>query len=92
MKEWDKTPEKDLSGVETGNLAKKEIRVIIINLIKELERRMRAMSETLEVSNRVRKCEKQPEMKNAITKMENTLEGINSRRNDTEEWIYKLKE
>ena len=50
------------------------------------------MSETLEVSNRVRKCEKKPEMKNAITKMENTLEGINSRRNDTEEWIYKLKE
>ena len=79
MKEQDKTPEKDLSGVETGNLAKKEVRVIIINLIKELGRRMCATSETLEVSNRVRKCEKQPEMKNAITKMENTLEGINSR-------------
>ena len=92
MKEQDKTPEKELSEVETDNPAKKEFRVTIINLIKELGRRMCTLSEKLEVSSRVRKCGKPPEMKNAITKMGNTLEGINSRRNDTEEWLYELKE
>ena len=31
-------------------------------------------------------------MKNTITEMKNTLEGINSRINDTEEWINKLQD
>ena len=31
-------------------------------------------------------------MKNTITEMKNALEGINSRLNDTEEWISELKD
>ena len=31
-------------------------------------------------------------MKNTKTEMKNTLEGINSRLNDTEEWITKLED
>ena len=31
-------------------------------------------------------------MKNTITEMKNTLEGINSRPNDTEEWISDLED
>ena len=31
------------------------------------------------------------ELKNTITKMKNTLEGISSRLDDTEEWISELK-
>ena len=31
-------------------------------------------------------------MKNTIIEMKNTLEGINSRLNDTEVWISELKE
>ena len=31
-------------------------------------------------------------MKNTITEMKNILEGINSRRNGTEEWISELKD
>ena len=35
MKKQDKTPEKQLSDVEIGNLPKKEFRVIIVKMIKE---------------------------------------------------------
>lgn len=31
-------------------------------------------------------------MKNTVTEMKNTLEGINSKLNDTEEWINKLED
>ena len=31
-------------------------------------------------------------MKNAITEMKNTLEGINSRLNDSEKWISELED
>ena len=47
MKEQDKTPEK-LSEVERGNLSKKEFRVMIMKMIKELGRRMDIQSEKLE--------------------------------------------
>ena len=53
---------------------------------------MDAQGEKLEVFNRVRKYNEQPEMKNVITEMKNTLEGINNRLNDTEEWISELED
>ena len=34
---------------------------------------------------------KQKQMKNIITEIKDTLEGINCRLNDTEEWISKLE-
>ena len=64
---------------------------MIIKMIKELGRRMDEHSE---------KCyralegikETQIEPKNTITEIKNTLEGVNIRLNDTEEWISKLEE
>ena len=77
--------------MEKSNLPEEEFRVMIIKMIKELGRRMDAQSKKLDVFNRVRKCKKKktPEMKNKITEMKNTRKGINSRLNDTEEWICK---
>ena len=46
-KEQDKTPEKELSEVEIGNLPKKEFRVMVIKMIKELRKRMDAQNEKL---------------------------------------------
>ena len=45
MKEQDKTLEEKLSEVETGSLPKKEFRLVIIKMIKELGRRMDAQRE-----------------------------------------------
>ena len=46
MKRRDETPEEP-SDVETGSLPEKEFRVMIIKMIKELEKRMDAKSEKL---------------------------------------------
>ena len=51
MKEQDKTPE-ELSDVEIGNLPKKELRVMIIKMLKELWRKMDTQSEKLETFNK----------------------------------------
>ena len=44
MKEQDKTSEEELSEVETGNLLEKELRVIIIKIMKQLRRTMGAQT------------------------------------------------
>ena len=51
MKKQDKTPEEELSDVEIGNLPKKELRVMIIKMLKELWRRMDTQSEKLEIKS-----------------------------------------
>ena len=38
------------------------------------------------------KYKEEPETKNIVTEIKNTLEGINSRLDDTEEWIHKLED
>ena len=63
-------------------------------MIKELRRRKDVQSKKLVVfKQRIRKYkEQQIEMKTKITEMKNTLEGINSRLNDSEEWISELED
>ena len=94
MKEQDKTSEEELREVEIGNLPKKEFRIMIGKMMKELRMRMDAQSTKLEVFNKDLGNIKsnQTEMKNTITEMKNSLEGINSRLNDTEKQISKLED
>ena len=82
MKEQDKTPEKQLNEVEIGNRPEKEFRIMIVKMIQDLGKRMKAKMKTMqkmfnkdleELKN------EQTEMNNTITEMKNTLEGINSR-------------
>ena len=47
MKEQDKTTEEQPSEVEIGNLPKKEFRVMIVKMIKELKKRMEVQSKKL---------------------------------------------
>ena len=47
MKEQDKTPEKQLNEVETGNLPEKEFRMIV-KMIQDLGKRMEAKIETMQ--------------------------------------------
>ena len=42
MKEWAKTPEKQLNEVETGNLLEKEFRIMRVKMIQDLSKRMEA--------------------------------------------------
>ena len=61
MKVQDKTPEEELREVEIGNLPKKEFRVMIVKMIKELRRRMDAQSKKL-LFNRGRKYKERGEL------------------------------
>ena len=45
MKEQDKTPEKQLNELEIGNLSEKEFRIMIVNIIQDLGKRMEAKIE-----------------------------------------------
>ena len=62
MKEQDKAPKEKLSEVERDNEPEKELRVVIIIMMKELRRRMDAQSKKLKkFLTRVRKYKEQPE-------------------------------
>ena len=94
IKENDKTPEEELSEVEIGKLPEKELKVMILKIIKELGRRMDAQSEKVEVYNKAleNKNNFETEKKNAVSEMKYILEGINSILNDTDEKISDLEE
>ena len=88
MKEQDKTPEKQLHKVETGNLPEKEFRIMIVKMIQDLGKRMKAKIEKMqEMFNKHLEelKNKQTEMNSTITEMKTTLEGINSRITEAEE-------
>ena len=48
MKEQDKSPEKQLNEVETGNLPEKEFRIMIVKMIQNLGKRMEAKIEKMQ--------------------------------------------
>ena len=95
MKEQDKTPEKQLNEVEIGNLPEREFRIMIVKMIQDLGIRMEAKIEKMqEMFNKILEelKNKQTEMNNTITAMKITLEGINSRITEAEEWISDLED
>ena len=95
MKEQDKTPEKQLNEVETGNIPKKEFRIMIVKMIQDLRKRMEAKIEKMQdMFNKDLEELKntQTEMNNTITAMKNTLEGINSSLTEAEERISDLED
>ena len=103
MREQDKTPEKQLNEVEIGNLPEKEFRIMIVNMIQDLGKRMQAKIKKIqemfnkdleELKNKHLEelKNKHTDMNNIITEMENTLEGINSRTTEAEEQISDLED
>ena len=76
MKEKDKTPEKQLNEVKIGNLQEKELRIMIVKIIQDIEKRMEAKVEKMqEVFNKELeelKNKHLEELKNKQTEMNNT--------------------
>ena len=48
MKGQDKTPEKQIYEVETGNIPEKEFRIMIVKMIQDLRKRMEAKIEKMQ--------------------------------------------
>ena len=76
--------------MEISSIPDKELRVMILNVLASLGKRVEKLCETFnkDIEN-IKK--NQLELNNTITKMKNTLEGINSRLVDAEQQICDLE-
>ena len=93
--------EQQLNEVEIGNLPEKEFRIMILKMIQDLGKRMKAKIEKMqemfnkdleELKNKHLEelKDKQTEMNNTITEMKSTLEAISSRITEAEERVSDL--
>lgn len=69
--------------MEISNPLDKEFKVVIIKMLSEVGRRRDEHSEN--ISNKLENIKNPTKLKNKITDMKNTLEGTNSKLDDTEE-------
>ena len=91
MKEQEKTPEKQLSEVEIGNLPEKEFRIMIVKMIQNIGNRMEKIQETFNKDLQELKT-KQTKVNNTTNEIKNSLEGINRRITGAEEQISDLED
>ena len=102
VKEHDKCPPNQIKEEEIGNLPEKEIRIMIVKMIQNLENKMELQVNSLETT-----IEKMQEMFNkdleeikknqsimtkAINEIKNILEGTNSRITEAEERISEVED
>ena len=66
MKEWIKTPDKELNKRDISNLRDTEFKTLVIRMLKELSEDLHSMRKT------------QSEMKDTLTEIKNNLQGNNS--------------
>ena len=91
MKEKTRNTEAQINEEEIGQLPKKECRIMIVKIIKNLENKMEKMQESINKDLEELK-DKHTETNNTITEIKNTLEGINSRISEAEELISQLED
>ena len=93
MKEHDKCPPNQAKEEEIGSLHEKELRIMIIKMIQNLENKMELQINRLETriekmqekfNKDLEEMKSQSIMNNAITEIKSTLEGTNSRITEAE--------
>ena len=85
MKEQTRNTEVQINEEEIGKLPENEFRILIVQMIKNLEIKMEKMQESINKDIEELKNNKHAETNNTITEIKNTLEGINSRISEAEE-------
>ena len=91
MKEQGKNPPNQTNEEEIGSLPEKEFTVLIVKMIQNLGNRMEKIQETFNKDLEELKS-KQTMMNNTTNEIKNSLEGINSRITEAEEWINDLED
>ena len=90
MKEQTRNKEVQINEGEISKLPENEFTIMIVKMIKNLENKMDKMQESINKDLEEWK-NKHTETDNTITENKNTLEGINSRISEAEEWISELE-
>ena len=84
MKEHRRNTEIQINEEEIGKLRKKEFRIMIIKMIKNLDNKMEKMQES--INKHLEELKNKETVTNStITEIKNTLEGINSKISEAEE-------
>ena len=91
MKEQGKIPPDQTNEDEVGRQPEKEFRVMIVRMIQNPGNKMEKLQETFNTDREEQKS-KQTMMNNTINEIKNSLQGINSRITEGEEWISDLKD
>ena len=91
MKEQGKNPPDHTNEEEIGSLPEKEFRLRIVKTFQNRGNRMEKIQETFNKELEKLKS-KQTMMNNTINEIKNSLEGINSRKTEAEEWMTDLKD
>ena len=91
MKEQIRNTEVQINEEEIGKLPEKEVRIMIVKMIKNLENQMEKMQESINKELEGLK-NKHTDTNNTITEIKNTLEGISSRIPEAEEQISELED
>ena len=91
MKEQGKNSPDLTNEEERGSLPEKEFRIMIVKVIQNLGNRMEKIQETFNKDLEDLKS-KQTVMNNTINEIKNSLEGINSRITEAEEWLSDLED
>ena len=84
MKEQTRNTEIEINEEEIDKLPEKELRIMIVKMIKTLENITEKMQESINKDLEELK-NKHTETDNTITEIKNILEGINNRTSETEE-------
>ena len=102
VKEQDKCPPNQTKEEEIGNLPDKEFQIMIVNMIQNLENKVKLQINSLEtrIKNMKESFNKDLEeikksqyiMNNAINEIKNTLEGTNSRITEAEDRISEVED
>ena len=91
MKEQGKNPPEQTNEEEIGSLPEKELRLMIVKMIKNLRNRIESIQEMLNKDQEECKS-KQTMMNNTINEIKNSPERINSRITEAEERISDLED
>ena len=91
MKEQGKKPPDLTNEEEIGSLPEKEFRIMIVKMIQNLGNRIEKIQETFNKDLEELKS-KQTMMNNTKNEIKNSLEGINSRITEAEEWKSYLED
>ena len=91
MKEQGKNPPDLINEEETGSLPEKGFKIMIVKMIQNLGNRIEKIQETFNKDLEELKS-KQTMMNNTKNEIKNSLEGINSRITEAEEWKSYLED
>ena len=93
MKKQHRRTQVQISEEKIGKLPEKVFRVVIVKMIQNLENRMEKIQEWINTFNKdLEEIKNKQTETNTIAEIKNTLEGINTKISEAEEWKIEVED